>query len=301
MKKIILLVFSFLFTVFCSCAAENLMLYPINKDGNVTFIDNNGKVITAKITGVSKYEAYEFPTTQMESDIFTYYDFSGAKLFLIDFQRKGQFEDHVFSNGLLDKKEEKNGLYGYIDISGNYVIPAQYELCLPFSGGVAWARYPAEDAYGLIDKSGNMFKHFDYHVVTKFVNGYSYVLKQVQPDFYIPYIENGIEIKGAQEWVSGALGGIVDKKGNVIISFTLGEYTIVSDDAIKCKEKYLSENGEEYSLYGYKNLNDQWIISPIYIYADNFKYGMAEVSKDNENFILINKKGGKIKRKTNKR
>lgn len=291
MKKNTLFVFSLLFALMCSCNSKKSMLYPINKDDNVTFIDDKGTVITTKIAGISEYEAYELPTTQMEFDIFTYYDFLGTKLFSIDFQRKGHFDDHVFSNGLLKKKEEKSGLYGYIDISGNYVIPAQYENCLPFSDGVAWARYKTDDTYELIDKTGMTLKRYDYQIVSKFVNGYSYVMKQLQPDFYIPYVENGTKIEGAQECVSGSFGGVIDKEGNIIISFTLGEYTVVSDGVVKCKEKYLSTKGEEYSLYGYKDLNDKWIISPSYIYADNFKYGMAEVSTDNENFILINKKG----------
>ncbi|NLM00891.1 MAG: WG repeat-containing protein [Treponema sp.] len=294
MKKYILFVFCLLFFFLYSCTNEKSMLYPINKDDGVIFIDNKGKVITAKIPGVSQYEAYEQPTTQIEFDIFTYYDFSGSKLFSIDFQRKGHFEDHVFSNGLLAQKDKESDLVGYIDLSGNFVIPPQYEYCLPFSDNVAWVQYKTNETYGLIDTSGKKIKLSDYHIVTKFVNGYSYVIKRLQPDFYIPYVENGIEIKGAQENVSGSFGGIVNTEGKVVISFTLGEYTVVSDGVVKCREKYVSEKGAEYSLYGYKNLKDKWIIPPTYIYADNFKYGKAEVSEDNKTFFLIDKKGNII-------
>lgn len=134
-------------------------------------------------------------------------------------------------------------------------------------------------------------QELDLDLVYDFVNGYAYATKQIKEDYYIPYYENGVNIEGAQEWVSGKKGGIINTKGEVIIPFSLEEYTEVSDKVVRCKIRYFPENNESYYLYGYKNLNDKWILTPKYVYADNFRFGYAEVSDDFQCFYLINKKG----------
>ena len=132
---------------------------------------------------------------------------------------------------------------------------------------------------------------YNFAYISDFANNYAYATKQIQDDFYIPLYENGKKIEGAQEWVSGKKGGIINRKGDIIISFMLDEYTEVSDDVVKCKIRYFPENKESYSLYGYKDLKDNWIIPPKYVYADNFRFGYAEVSDDLQNYYLINKAG----------
>lgn len=134
----------------------------------------------------------------------------------------------------------------------------------------------------------------NYEYVSDFVNGYSYVLKQIQDDFYIPYYENGELIPGATLWVSGSFGGLINRKGDLIIPFTLGQYTEVHDNLVRCREKYLSNEGESLSLYGYKNLKNQWIIAPQYAYADDFRFGLAEVSIDEKDYFLIDKNNNVI-------
>lgn len=136
-----------------------------------------------------------------------------------------------------------------------------------------------------------LISKFDYTYISEFKNGYAYALKRITSDYYIPYYENGEVIQGAEELISGIYGGIINTKGKEIISFSLGEYTEVSDNCVKCKERYADSNGNHYSMYGFKNLKNQWILKPQYLYADNFKFGYAEVSKDMDDFYLIDKKG----------
>lgn len=130
-----------------------------------------------------------------------------------------------------------------------------------------------------------------YTYISDFKDGYAYALKRITDDYKVPYIENGEVIEGAEEVISGIYGGIIDTKGNEIISFTLGEYTEVSDKCVKCKERYTDKNGNRYSLYGYKNLQNEWILYPQFQYADNFRFGYAEVSLTGDDYYLINKKG----------
>ena len=130
-----------------------------------------------------------------------------------------------------------------------------------------------------------------YNYLGEFKNGYAYAIKRIMPDYYVPYVENGVTIEGASECISGSFGGIVDKNGKEIISFTLSGETQVSDKTVRCQERYVSDAGNSYSLYGYKNLKDKWIIKPQYKYADHFRHGYAEVSYDKKNYFLIDKSG----------
>ncbi len=56
---------------------------------------------------------------------------------------------------------ELNNLYGYIDIHGNEVIPAQFDKISAFEGDHAIVK--KDGKYSLIDRSGNII--FDYSVI----------------------------------------------------------------------------------------------------------------------------------------
>lgn len=278
--------------LFCSCSISHY--YPVNTDGSVLFINEYGKKQTEWISGYSSYSGYEVPTIVVDVNTYKYkyYNQKSKDWICVDFFNKGNFPDHIFSDGLLSRKIDKTGVYGYINYQGDWVIEPMYESTSPFSFGVAWVYKKFGDPYLLINKKNEVvFTAEDYMAVTPFVNGYAYVTKQIVPDYYVPYIENGVEIEGAEECISGSFGGIIDENGNEVISFTLGEYSEVSDSVVKCKERYADKHGNTYSLYGYKNLKDEWIINPRFVYADNFKYGFAEVSDDGEKYYLIDKKG----------
>lgn len=133
--------------------------------------------------------------------------------------------------------------------------------------------------------------------VTPYINGYCYAVKQIVPDFYILYVENGEIIPGAEEEISGRFGGIIDIDGNVIIPFTLGEYTFVSENLIRCQEKYIENNNVSYSLYGFKNLRNEWVVNPCYKTASHYKNGYSVVSNNHDEFFVINKSGKRIFKK----
>lgn len=58
-----------------------------------------------------------------------------------------------FSNGLMPLLSAENGLYGYVDASGQWAIRPQFAYAGPFIGGRALASLTT--GYGLIDETGN--------------------------------------------------------------------------------------------------------------------------------------------------
>lgn len=60
----------------------------------------------------------------------------------------------VLQDGLAPCLDERTRLYGYVDISGSWVIPPQYASATYFSGG--YAIVSQENRYGVIDTSGTL-------------------------------------------------------------------------------------------------------------------------------------------------
>lgn len=191
-----------------------------------------------------------------------------------------------FSEGLIAVR--KNDKWGFIDTSGNLVIPIIYEMAFSFKEGLAPVRLNKKWNY--IDKEGNTVIETNYHYAFNFKNGFA------------PVQKGG--------W------GIIDKSGNVVIpisyQFVLHEY----DDlfCVKKNDKYGFVNaknetiiGFEYDkvgnkfheglacvqkgdYYGYINKTGETVIPFIYKEAAPFKNGVAKVKKDGKQGY-INKKG----------
>lgn len=212
MKKIFL--FLFLSISFVSCSKD--FFYPVINNEYVCFINQNGVKQTNWVKGNTVYTKYEIPTItgNNTNDIIKYYDLLNKKWFSIDFNRKGHFEDHVYSDGLLAVKDNEIGQYGYINTQNEYEILPMYESAEPFSCGVAWVYKKNEDNNLLINKNNEVLFCTDYSTTTPYQNGYSYVTKELQSEIYIPMYDNhGNIIPGAMQVVDGDFGGIIDKKG----------------------------------------------------------------------------------------
>lgn len=54
----------------------------------------------------------------------------------------------------------ENGLYGYVDKSGNVVIDFQFDDAVRFIGNMAWVK--KDGLWGTIDKKGNIIIDFQY-------------------------------------------------------------------------------------------------------------------------------------------
>ena len=112
----------------------------------------------------------------------------------------------VFTEGFL--KVCKNGKYGYIDKSGNEVIPCKYSQVDNFKDGIAkvWGDVVKEFGYGFIGYVNNKGKEIVPCIIKKIGDYYR--------NGYVTYINNNGKY------------GVVDKLGKVVIPF---EYDYICD------------------------------------------------------------------------
>lgn len=80
------------------------------------------------------------------------------------------YNANEFREGLAAVAVKKEGkvLWGYIDITGKFVLPPKYEDALDFSEGLAGVKMDGK--YGFINKQGEVFIPFKYPRVDNFVN-----------------------------------------------------------------------------------------------------------------------------------
>lgn len=148
----------------------------------------------------------------------------------------------------------------------------------------------SSDTICYINKNGKVTNYSNIKNENIKKNKYIISKKQVIPDYYIPYIENGIEIKGASYKVYGVCSGVLDNKGNEILPFIF-ETVIYSDGLFLVREieEFRENDFPKLTKYGYKNNKNQWVIEPLYKNAKPFYNGLAVVQETNL-LKVINKK-----------
>ena len=152
-----------------------------------------------------------------------------------------------------------NGKYGFIDKSGNEVIPLKYDNAGSFSEGRA--RVKLNGKYGFIDKSGN----------------------EVIPCKYDDFLSNSFSDGTVPVKLNGKYG-FIDKSGNVVIPLKY-------DGAGSFKEGlgFVKLNGK----WGFIDKSGKVVIPLKYDYAYFFTNGRAQVELNGERFY-IDKKGNRI-------
>ena len=146
-------------------------------------------------------------------------------------------------------------MYGYIDASGSFVIPPQFDLAYNFSCGMGLVRM--SDKYYFIDAKGQ-FKSSGYDDAWLFANGYACVL------------------------INGYLG-LVDKNFNLVLQPMYYDLGDVYEGLIA----YKLRSGEK---MGYMDTKGNIVIQPSYSSASDFRDGLASV----ENSTYMIDKQGKI-------
>ena len=132
-------------------------------------------------------------------------------------------------------------LFGYMDYTGNVVIPAEYEQLGFFKEGLALAMKNGK--YGYIDKGNRVVIPFIYDESTEFEQGRALV-----------------SINGLQ--------GMIDRSGAVIFPLAFSDLGIVSEDLVY---------GLKDSLYGYFDKNYHLVIPYSFSEAYAFNGGIAKV------------------------
>lgn len=178
-----------------------------------------------------------------------------------------------YSEGLINCSE--NGDWGYINLKGNFIIPATYKFAHEFSEGKA-AVSPKKDAKGKPNKKG----------LYGFIDKYNTMV--------IPPLFQGSDIQFSEGlcavWDNGY--GYIDSIGNLVIphEFDLGEHFTDGLAVFKPKDKN--------KQYGYIDKTGRTIIEPIFTSADNFENGLASVTigkgYNQFKYGIIDKKGNYI-------
>lgn len=218
-------------------------------------------------------------------------------------------------------KRGNNGLWGFVDRGGNWIISPRFDDVDRFSEGLAKV---TEDGvtYGFIDLSGNwvIAPSDKYKRARQFSDGVSvYYYK----DNYYAVNRTGEVLFKQKSKVSDFKGGVavvdgkkcIDKTGKFILppqnyeyfrlEFTKHGYIIKGIHGTESKEftgSYYEYNSRELvngvvphtttQGVGFLNKNGSWIISPAYLEVTPFdNEGHAIVLTHNKNLVMIDKSG----------
>lgn len=172
-----------------------------------------------------------------------------------------QYDDaNVFRNGLAVVKIGDK--YGYINPKGEFVVSPIYEDADPFSEGLA-AVSMDDEHYGFVDMKGNMVITPIYNFVRSFSDGVALVR---MGDY-----ENGTYM-------------YIDKKGKVVINPVGG-----NDWEYYSFKKGLARVGVN-DKYGFVDKEFKFVVNPMYDGARDFYDGLAAVEM-NDRWGFIDNKG----------
>ena len=218
------------------------------------------------------------------------------------------------SEGLAAVQHSRTGLWGFIDIEGNEIIPCQYSYANAFHEGRSLVKSIKADLCGYIDKTGNLVIPCRYKNAKSFYNG----VAAVYTDCGWGYIDkNGnIEISCKYEFASDFSEGLaivkpsfsyygaVDKKGNKILPYAFTElgnfsegsafasfpdgYVYIDREANiglphikyqKCSafREEMASVKDETGKWGFIDRKGNQVIPCQYEYASDFSEGLAAV------------------------
>ncbi len=202
-------------------------------NGEYVVIDKDGKVIFNLPKTNEGFLPFSEGWAIVKPDPFTcyYIDKQGKRV------TKVFFEARPFSEGLAAVCDKPGGRWGYIDKSGEIVIPCQYTTARPFREGLA-----AVDG-GYIDKSGAWVIPPKYQETTSFENGFALVIEDRTTVY------------------------VINKSGRV-----LGVYTNTYDNftkamgfsngiALVCNDVFEGKAWLAINTKGTKLTNDTWLLS----------------------------------------
>ncbi len=188
-------------------------------------------------------------------------------------------------------------LYGYVNLSGEFVAAPQFMLARPFSEGLAAVSLDGQ-TYGYIDRSGALVIEPQFTLAGDFIRGIALVgvADAERGDTRFAYINrrgellfDGASFAVALPFSQGLAGvsqdgrtlGFMDLSGTVVITPTYDFAFPFSEGlaAVELKDKY-----------GYINSLGEIVIEPQYDYALPFSDGLAPVIV-NEKTGYINQQG----------
>lgn len=151
---------------------EGILPYPANlylfeKEGRYGYLDNRGIVINAIYDEASPFDDDAAFVTIKDESFFI--DINGE---VINFNNDYKFQE-AFSEGLA--LVSNGNEYGYINRTGNLIIPFSKHIGSSFSEGMAFIFDSKVMKYGYINSSGTEVINSKYDAALPFVNGLAFV------------------------------------------------------------------------------------------------------------------------------
>jgi hypothetical protein len=141
--------------------AHPRVLFSIEQNGKMGFIDNTGSVVIPPQFKGSIYSTFfsEGLTPVVISDKWGYIDRTGRVVIRPAFYQAGPFSGGlapiaVMRKGPDQESQRSDVKYGYIDKTGRVVIKPQFDETYGFSEGLA--RVVVNEKWGFIDKTGKI-------------------------------------------------------------------------------------------------------------------------------------------------
>lgn len=157
----------------------------------------------------------------------------------------------------------KGEYFGYIDLTGNYVINPQFIEAGAFRDGLALV-YNKQRSYGYIGTDGNYVIQPNYSDATIFNEGIAWVRE------------------------SRGYPMAVDKKGNILFAAKEAHSVSIYSDGLAAFEK---KEKDHTSRFGYLNRKGEVVIPAQFFEASFFCNGLAAVANKDGKYGYINKKG----------
>lgn len=218
--------------------SEGLAPMVSQDNGKIGFIDSRGKfVIEPRFDGSNNFsEGYAFVVADIENDVFGIVDKLGNFTVIPDIDLGFEYN---LSEGLLRASSKgESGGWGFIDVTGEFVIEPIYSTSDYFSEGLA-AVSNGGFKTGFIDNKGIMV---------------------IEPNFYFckPFSEGLSAVKTELELSS--LYGYIDKNGEFVIEPKF--------DSAKSFSEGLALVYENDEGYGFIDKSGKYVIEPINIFAE---------------------------------
>ena len=186
---------------------------------------------------------------------------------------------------------DENGKIGFIDKSGNEVVPCKYDWAYGFSEGLALVRLGGK--WGFIDKSGNEVVPCKYDYADIFSEGLAYV----ELDGKYGFID-----KSGNEVISCKYDGAISFSEGLAIVYLDGKFGFIDksgNEVVPCKYDYaygFSEGLARVELddkWGFIDKSGNVVIQCKYDEARSFSEGLASVKLDGK-WGFIDKSGNVV-------
>ncbi len=214
-----------------------------------------------------------------------YVDSQGKRAIEIDFAHA-----YSFASGRALVCHDISGPIGFIDTSGEVVIPLNLEAAGHFCQGYAPAMKNGK--WGHLDRAGNWAVRPIYQRVDYFFDGFAMVMKDghwgvVDTQGKVVALPRFTAIEFSGEFFKvkeGKMHGLLNRNGEPVVEPRYSGMGGVAENLIPVKEA-------EEALWGYIDAHGQWAIEPRYAAAHDFGNGHALIKAADSQPEIINTDG----------